>query len=310
MKYSYFTYLLLTLTFISCSREEFSSDFNNDMDVNLTEISQESLLEKTLLNVSYGDHPQQVFDIYLPQNRTMLDTKVIMIIHGGSWVNGDKNGLTSFALDLKEKNPNHAIVNINYVLGSETQYAFPNQFFDLAKVINFIKEKKNEYHIKPEFGLLGSSAGGHLALQYTYKYDVEKDIQFVGSLGGPTNFLDPHYQEASTELINLLVDKDYYNSTSLGTQITHEIDYLKKLSPTFEVSTSSRPTILFYGDEDAVVPLSNGIILNTYLKQSSVEKNLNIYEGGHGGWKSEAQYEITNFKLKEFINTHLYVSEK
>ena len=41
------------------------------------------------LNVSYGSDENQVFDIYLPENRTN-NTKILILIHGGSWISGDK----------------------------------------------------------------------------------------------------------------------------------------------------------------------------------------------------------------------------
>ena len=41
------------------------------------------------LNVSYGPDENQVFDIYLPENRTHT-TKILILIHGGSWISGDK----------------------------------------------------------------------------------------------------------------------------------------------------------------------------------------------------------------------------
>ena len=37
------------------------------------------------LDVSYGSDENQVFDIYLPENRTNA-TKILILIHGGSWV--------------------------------------------------------------------------------------------------------------------------------------------------------------------------------------------------------------------------------
>jgi acetyl esterase/lipase len=301
------TFSFIALTFSSCSQTEISFDDISEVEVGLTTDIQESLNASNLLNVSYGDHPQQVFDIYLPEGRTRQKTKVIMVVHGGNWTNGDKSSMTNLVLDLKQNNPNHAIVNINYVLGSDSHFAFPNQFFDIKAAIDFIKSKRNEYSINPEIGLIGSSAGGHLALQYTYKYDTDNDVKFVGSLCGPTNFLDPYYNGVANQLIDTLVDIKYYQKQSLTNYLFTE--YLKILSPTYNVYYTSKPTILFYGDTDMVVPLSNGVTLNDDLSIHNIETSLNIFEGGHGGWYTEAYNETLHTNLQAFITEHLFVSD-
>ena len=307
------TYFLARLFFFiamtSCSIED-----NNDFtEVNLTLQINEEQLEETILNVAYGLHEQQVFDIYLPQGRSTANTKVLMVVHGGSWVNGDKNSLIDFVLDLKEKNPNHAIVNINYVLGSQNHYAFPNQFFDIQKVINFIKLRKNSYHINPQFGLIGSSSGGQLALQYAYKHDSQDDIKFVGTISGPTDFLDPYFEEnnAVTELIKLLVDKNYYDTGFYTgwTFVNEEVDFLKLLSPAYEVSEESKPTILFYGNQDVVVPISNGKTLYDTLIHHNITSSFNKFEGGHGGWNSTPYRDTMQIILQKFIEDHLSVRD-
>jgi len=45
--------------------------------------------EKTELNVSYGTDASQKMDIYLPAGRITTTTKVIILIHGGGWNQGD-----------------------------------------------------------------------------------------------------------------------------------------------------------------------------------------------------------------------------
>ena len=309
LNYKLLTSLLFIIVSASCSIEENDTELSDQIEINLSLESQYLATQTILLDVPYGTHEQQVFDIYLPEGRTTQETKVILMIHGGGWVNGDKNSFTDFVLELKENNPNHAIVNINYVLGTEDHYAFPNQFFDIQNVINYIKSKQNKFRIKPEFGLIGSSAGAHLALQYTYKYDFNNDVKFVASLGGPTDFLDPFYESSSVLLTDFLVDKSYYQNTITESSITDTTDFLKILSPTYQITEESSPTLLIYGKEDMTVPLSNAIVVDKYLELNNVESSFNLYNGGHGGWNTESQIEITHGIIKKFIESHLYVSE-
>jgi len=75
-----------------------------------------SLEAISLMDVAYGDHPQQKYDIYLPADRTSSKTKVLLLVHGGGWIEGDKSSMTLFIDLIKERYPQHAIVNMNYVL--------------------------------------------------------------------------------------------------------------------------------------------------------------------------------------------------
>lgn len=40
--------------------------------------------------VFYGNDPQQKMDVYLPADRNENSTKVLILIHGGAWVEGDR----------------------------------------------------------------------------------------------------------------------------------------------------------------------------------------------------------------------------
>ena len=68
-----FSSLFLTL-FLACSNE--SADIESPVEPEVIEAYQ-------AINVSYGSDANQVFDIYLPENRTE-STKTLILVHGGS----------------------------------------------------------------------------------------------------------------------------------------------------------------------------------------------------------------------------------
>src|SRR6476469_4528114 len=74
--------------------------------------------EKTLLNVAYGTDTAQRMDVYLPANRATDRTKVLVLIHGGGWMGGDKSEFAAAIPVLKQKLPQYAIVNLNYRLAN------------------------------------------------------------------------------------------------------------------------------------------------------------------------------------------------
>lgn len=256
------------------------------------------LEEKTLLNVSYGSHPQQVYDLYLPAGRNLVDTKIIMIIHGGAWIAGDKSDMQSTVQLLKSLYPKYAIANVNYILANENQYAFPNQFLDIQKIVQKLTAEKDELSVIPEFGMIGTSAGGHLAMMYDYKFDTSNQVKFVANIVGPTDFTDPFYEQNFDipMMIQALVDPTAYPN---GT------NYLVELSPASHVTAGSSPTCMFFGTEDPLVPENNGTTLKQKLDQFGVNNTLRIYNGGHGDNWSTQDFNETISIVGQYIEDYL-----
>ncbi len=278
---------LISICFSSCDSDESST--TDPLPI---------LEAETRLNVPYGQHPKQVYDLYLPRARSQEKTKVIILVHGGGWTAGDKNEMSEFVHFLKENHPDYAIANINYVLAEIGIPAFPNQFLDLGRVISQLTEQQFELEIHPQFGLIGTSAGAHISLMYDYVYDTTNQVKFVADIVGPTDFTDPFYADNPNFnlLLQVLVDQNAYPS---GTPIAQAV------SPVYQVSSISSPTILFYGNQDPLVPLSNGQTLKHNLEVNGITHTLRVYEGGHGDNWSAADYADLRQHLESFMLTHL-----
>ncbi len=288
-KYLFLFVILTPLYFLSTSC---SSDDG-------TPIEEPIFLEaETHLNVSYGQHPRQVYDLYLPEGRTQQNTKVIVLVHGGGWTAGDKSEMGEVVDYFRENHPDYALANINYVLAEVGVPAFPNQFLDLGSVISQLTDQQNELQIKPEFGLVGTSAGAHISMMYAYAYDTTNQVKFVANIVGPTDFTDPFYADNPdfNLVFPLLIDENAYPSNT---------NLYEAVSPVYQVSATSSPTIIFYGDQDPLVPLSNGQTLEAVLNAAGVPNSLNVYEGGHGNDWSEADYEDLRLKMEAFMLFHL-----
>lgn len=245
-----------------------------------------------LENVKYGEDKKQVFDIYLPAGRSERFTKVLILLHGGGWIRGDKSKLEGMVDKMLALYPDHAIVNMNYTLANAKQYAFPQQFLDVRAVIDHLTKLNENYGVSPEFGLIGRSAGGHIGMIYDSKYDRNDQVKFVVSVAGPTNFLDPRYSRNPEfqELQEILIDSETYTQGNA----------LKSLSPLYQVNYTSSPTLLLYGQDDKRVPLSNATDYTAALEQAKVYNNLRVYGAGHvtswkpGDW-NDAYTNMTTF---------------
>ena len=97
-----FFYLVVSISFFNCENEV-ENNSNNNLDPSNS--YQES-------NISYGNDSKQTFDLYLAANRS-LNTKTIILVHGGGWSGGDKVDMNPYKDIIKQDLPNLAIVNIN-----------------------------------------------------------------------------------------------------------------------------------------------------------------------------------------------------
>ena len=139
------------------------------------------------LNVSYGPDENQVFDIYLPENRTNA-TKIIILIHGGSWVSGDKSDMDTIKAFISTLHPDVGIINMNYTLAGINNPPVPMQTDDISSVVDYISSNKSSLIVSDDIGFIGVSAGAHLSLLWSYAYDINNQVDMVCSIVGPWKF--------------------------------------------------------------------------------------------------------------------------
>ena len=134
---------------------------------------------------------------------------------------------------------------------------------------------------------------------YAYKYNTNKTIKCVGSLFGPT-------------IIN---DWEWYNSNNifLGSNIgvvlteyvgqTWDETIYKSVSPYWNITSSSQPTILFHGNLDPIVPVYQSQWMNAKLNTLNVPHEYHEYIAFHGFDGTQSQNVTT--KLVAFFKVHL-----
>jgi acetyl esterase/lipase len=252
-------------------------------------------------NTVYGKHPEQKMDLYIPKNQT-ANTKhdVFIIIHGGGWRGGNKSELTFFTLSLMKRFPNSIFANINYRLGSVSQYAVPNQTDDIKSVISYL-EKTLGY--KPEFILLGNSAGGHLSMLYAYQYDQEKKVKAVINIVGPADLSDPNFKS--------YVDYPFVEKHLIDPKnIPAGMSMNNYASPIHWINKGSAPTLSYYGINDKTIPLSQKMVLDSVLNKNSVINESYEFTGGHLDWDKENNGPVLINKIAHFLNKDLTKHEK
>ena len=285
MMYKLLTTVLIIFTLTSCSSNDTGNPSTPAYDINVAQ---------NFTNVAYGNDPQQIMDVYLPANRT-ADTKIIILVHGGAWVGGSKEDFATTVPIIKTQFPDHAIVNINYRLATNISPAFPKQIEDLQKVISYLKDNSYDYTVDNSFAFIGASAGAHLSMLYSYKYDTAHEIKAVCNIVGPADFLDPAY---TTHSLYGFAAQSLLGSTTITEQMIAEV------SPVAHVTAQAPPTIMFYGGVDPLIPSSQGPRLKAALDNAGVYNEYNFYaNGGHGDWDAATMTDLYT-KMTTFLKAN------
>lgn len=262
-----------------------------------TALTPDAVPEKTLLNVSYGSDTAQTMDIYLPAGRSADSTQALILIHGGGWSGGDKLDYKDYIAVFKQRLPGYALFNINYRLATyPANNIFPTQEMDVKAAVDTILSNTDEYLFnKNKVALLGASAGAHLALLQAFKYGSPK-VRAVVDMFGPTDMADLYNKTSDAYLkfgIEILLS---------GTPSTNAMAY-QESSPINFVTAQSSPTIIFHGDHDPVVPLSESTALQGKLQEASVPVQLNVYPSTQHGWGGANLTDVYN-KMEAFLRQY------
>lgn len=129
-------------------------------------------------DISYGPHKMNVLDVYRPST-TKEKLPVIVSVHGGGWVYGDKKLYSYYCTDLAKRG--FVVVNFTYRLSPESK--FPCHLEDTVKVFDWIAKNAEQFGMDMEHVFaVGDSAGGHILalycamctnLEYAAKYDFK-----------------------------------------------------------------------------------------------------------------------------------------
>lgn len=228
----------------------------------------------SFLDVPYGDAggSDNLLDAYLPDEHNK-NTKVIVYIHGGSWVQGDKKEFPTALIEELVGKRKYALASINYRLVKDGKNTFPAQIEDVKKALTFISDNAEEYvYDGNSFALMGASAGAHLAMLYAYGYDSLKQVKTVIDIFGPTDLSDKTVRgkgmESDDIITNFLATAD----------VTAAI--VKQASPYSRLTvTTGVPTILFHGTADELVNVTQSEKLYKKLQELRIPSKLELYPG-------------------------------
>ena len=119
---------------------------------------------ETVENVSYGSCDKwHLLDLYRPKDAEGK-LPVLLNIHGGAWVYGDKKVYAPYCMYLASQG--FAVVNASYRLAPK--HTFPAPLEDVGAMVEWVVDHAEEYGLDiSNLFFVGDSAGAHLATAYT-----------------------------------------------------------------------------------------------------------------------------------------------
>jgi len=277
-----------------------------------------SYIKNKFLDIPYATISEaQKLDIYLPDDGDR-PFPVILYIHGGGFMAGDKRQYVQSA--LKGLKRGYAVVSINYRLSGES--IWPAQIHDCKAAVRWIKANAGEYKLNPnKIVAWGGSAGGHLSALLGTSGDIKSiedlalgnpkqssRVQAVVDWFGPTNFLkmDEQLYDSGIEDPMQHSVPDSPESLLLGINLPDAPELVEEANPETYVSSDDPPFFIQHGMEDNLVPYQGSVLLARKLGKEIGFENvyLELFPAtGHGG---AAFYQDENFgKIFSFINKHL-----
>ncbi|WP_077035974.1 alpha/beta hydrolase [Pelomonas sp. KK5] len=249
-------------------------------------------------------------DLYLPFARAEKPVPLVVYIHGGGWVSGQREVANLRLMPFLQMG--YAAANVEYRMANVAPA--PAAVEDVRCALAYLGRRAEELRIDPSrIVLAGGSAGGHLALiagmlPAGSRFDRacpadEKQRWTSGAVAMPkvaaiVNWFGiadvndllhgPHQKPYAVEWFGAMPD-------------AQREALAREISPIANVRAGNPPVITFHGDADATVPPEQSIRLHEALSRAGVPNKLVLVPGAGHGFKRE-QMIGTIAAMREFLS--------
>lgn len=231
------------------------------------------------------DGKELKLDLYLPVEP--VTQGMLVWVHGGAWRSGTKESVPKVFIES-----GIPIASLEFRQSTEAQ--FPAQVHDIKAAIRFLREKASGFgYDAGRIVIAGASSGGHLAALVGV---TNGHIALEGNIGD--------YPEQSSSVQGIV---DYYGASNLttillqstpfglnmrkpalelllGGQPEQKADLARLASPVFHVDQHDPPLLIFHGEQDPQMPISQSHELTGAYKRSNCQVQFEVvYGAAHGG---------------------------
>ncbi|WP_294166847.1 alpha/beta hydrolase [uncultured Clostridium sp.] len=233
-------------------------------------------------------------DIFKAKKELKNGSPVIIYVHGGSWVYGNKEipSVISPLLDAFQEE-GYTIISTSYELmrGEEN---FNKQISDVKDTIRWVHKNKEEYNFNEnKIGIIGASSGAHLSLMAAYSDDDEfvddeelknysSSVKYLIDFFGPTDLMTLDMNNVNWDLQQII------NSVE-----DRKEEVLNKYSPINYVDKNEPSTLIIHSKKDTMVPYNNAEKLYEKLISKNNKANIITLEG--------ATHDFSEFDMEEVV---------
>jgi acetyl esterase/lipase len=256
-------------------------------------------------NLEYGTGGGETLklDLALPEKKSDKPLPVIVMIHGGGWRGGNKDGHLPQIFGFAQQG--YAAATVQYRFAPK--HRFPAQIEDVKCAVRYLRANAEKYNLdKDRFGAIGFSAGAHLAmlLGTMDKADgLEGDggnaeqpskVQAVVAFFGPTDLAAEDYPANVVAMIDDLV----------GAKQDEKPELRAAASPVTYVNKGDAPTLIYQGTKDRLVPYTQAFKMADALTKAGVPGRVELLLGADHGWAGK-ELEHTLKGTTAFFAEHL-----
>ncbi|HLT07416.1 MAG TPA: alpha/beta hydrolase [Cyclobacteriaceae bacterium] len=239
-----------------------------------------------------GKVQEPSIQVFLPSKRNATRQAVVVCPGGGySVLAYDWEGT-----DIAKWLNSHGIAAIvlKYRLPSTESQVDPHEvpLMDAQRALRLTRQHAEEWNIDPaQVGVMGFSAGGHLASTLGTHYDHGR-----ASAQDPTEKFSsrPDFLILGYPVISLKEHVAHIGSRNnlLGKSPTD--DLVERFSNDLQVTEDTPPTFIFHSQDDTGVPVQHSLLFYQALVEAKVPVEMHLYpKGGHGyslGINAEGTY--------------------
>lgn len=239
----------------------------------------EEVVQEGILRISNVQEP--LIEVFLPTTQVATGEAVVIFPGGGYGILAYDWEGTDFAKWLNSQGI--AGIVVKYRLPTSKSLIDPKEvpLMDAQRAMRLVRYHASDWNINPsKVGVMGFSAGGHLAstlsTQYAHELDRTKDA--IDKLSARPDFSILVYPVIT---FNERFTHGGSRKNLLGDTPSKEL--IDRFSNELQVDENTPKTFLVHAQDDQAVPLENSTLYYQALHSKGVESSLHIYpKGGHG----------------------------
>jgi acetyl esterase/lipase len=277
-------YLILLAFILTVSTSIFAQNFTlplwNREIPNYQATDEVEIRDSTdIVRISFVQKPD--IAVFLPAKKT-ANGQAVVIFPGG--------GYRRLAYDYEGSEP-AKLLNSRGIAAIVVKYRLPNSksnviphkspLLDAQRALRITRLHADEWNIdKEQIGILGFSAGGHLASTLGTHFD-NGDV----SNADPVERMScrPDFMILGYPVITMNADFTHMGSRTMLLGDNPDPKLIKYYSNELQVSKDTPPTFIMHASDDNAVPVENSLVFYKALLKNNIPVEMHIYpEGGHG----------------------------